>query len=357
MMNHFCLLKDLENYVPQGCDLTADQVGREYWLKHFEEGFARAMELAAAQYGREARKRIDAAGKEFTGTVRKLREDPGGLLGGKLSVLELDRLRERVLREHGLHDPYANIKSRANTSAITLYPQVVRKLHAMADDDKWLHLIECVFAGNLFDLGSMTGVHLADNPAEFLSVVEGTKPRPWLVDDYDRLAKDLLSPPPLKWGKAVVFIDNAGPDFVLGVMPVVRELALYGTKIVLAANEGPALNDMTVDETIDVLERLAVEDFDLSALVRAGMFEVVSSGSRIPLLDLGNVSEELNEAAADAELVILEGMGRAVETNFDAAFKVDGLNLALIKNSEVAGRIGGEVYDCVCRYVPADTRS
>ena len=354
-MSHFCLLKDPEQYVPQDCDLIADQAGREYWLNHFEEGFARAMELAVEQYGREARKRIDAASKEFTDVVRGLREDPTSLSDGKLNVLELDRLRERMLREHRLRDPYANIKARANASATKLYPQVVRKLHAMADEEKWLHLVECVFAGNIFDLGSMTGTNLADDPADFLSVVEGAKPRPWLVDDYDRLADDLQSPPPLKWGKAVVFIDNAGADFVLGVMPMARELALYGTKIVLAANEAPALNDMTVDETIDVVERLAAEDFDLGALVRAGMFEVASSGSRIPLLDLGEVSDELNEVAADAELVILEGMGRAVETNFDAAFRVDGLSLALIKNAEVAGRIGGELYDCVCRYVPADT--
>jgi len=84
------------------------------------------------------------------------------------------------------------------------------------------------------------------------------------------------------------------------------------------------------------------------------MFEVVSSGNDIPLIDLSEVSDELNEAAADAELVVLEGMGRAIESNYDAAFKVDTLHLALLKDPLVAARVGGEVYDCVCKYTPAD---
>jgi type II pantothenate kinase len=187
---------------------------------------------------------------------------------------------------------------------------------------------------------------------DFFAELEETKPRPWLVDDYDLLAKDLPQTPPSKWSKAVVFVDNAGSDFILGVMPLARELALFGTRIVLAANELPSLNDITVNETVAVVQKLCAVDADLSALVEAGMFEVVSSGNDIPLIDLSNVSDELNEAAADAELVIIEGMGRAVESNFDASFTVDAMKLALLKDPVVAARVGGEVYDCVCRYEP-----
>ena len=46
-----------------------------------------------------------------------------------------------------------------------------------------------------------------------------------------------------------MFVDNAGRDLILGVMPLVREMALAGTMIVLAANELPSINDITVDET------------------------------------------------------------------------------------------------------------
>ncbi len=83
------------------------------------------------------------------------------------------------------------------------------------------------------------------------------------------------------------------------------------------------------------------------------MFEVVSTGNDLPLIDLSDVTDELNAAAAGAELVLLEGMGRAIESNFDAAFTCDCLRLALLKDPLVAQRPGGEVYDCVCKYVPS----
>jgi len=45
-------------------------------------------------------------------------------------------------------------------------------------------------------------------------------------------------------------------------------------------------------------------------------------------------------------------MGRGVESNFDAVFKVDSLILAMLKDQAVARRINGEVFDCVCKYRP-----
>ncbi|GAH88652.1 unnamed protein product, partial [marine sediment metagenome] len=123
-------------------------------------------------------------------------------------------------------------------------------------------------------------------------------------------------------------------------------------KIVLAANELPSLNDVTADETVAIVEQLAEDDEDLATLITAEMFEVVSTGNDVPLIDLSEVSDELNEAAEGAELVILVGMGRAVESNLDAAFTADALKLALLKDPAVARRVGGEVYDCVCKYEP-----
>ena len=100
------------------------------------------------------------------------------------------------------------------------------------------------------------------------------------------------------------------------------------------------------------VERLAALDEDLAALVSGEMFEVVSTGNDLPLIDLSNVTDELNLAAADADLVILEGMGRAIESNLDAKFTVDTLHLALLKDEAVAARVGGQLYDCVCKYTP-----
>lgn len=350
-MSHFCLLRDPDNYVAQDYDLVKDTESREYWLDLFARHFDDALRHAEKQYGSVAQ--IEQAREQFAENIQTLREKPDAL-GGRLNVLELCRLREKALRDNGLHDPYAHIKKRENSNAAKLYPQMVRELHAMGGDEKWVHLIERVFAGNIFDMGSPATMNLADESPDFAEAVANVKPRPWLVDDLDRLLEDLPDAPPTKWSKAVVLVDNAGCDFILGVMPLVRELAIYGTQVILAANELPSLNDITVDEMIEVVTGIAKSDPDLEALVQAQMFEAVSTGCDTPLVDLSDVTDELNDAAADADLLILEGMGRAVESNFETPFTVDTLKLALLKDPNVASHIGGEVYDCVCKYEPSE---
>ncbi|MHC4294893.1 MAG: ARMT1-like domain-containing protein [Planctomycetota bacterium] len=351
-MSHFCLLDDPDNYVAQDGNQFTKKSDRTYWLDHFANHFQETLAHALEQYGRTARKQIDAAGAQFAEALKTLRTKPDTIPGGTLNVLNLCRLRDRTLREHGLTDPFSHIKDRENASASELYPEVVRTLHSLEGRDRWLHLIRSVFAGNIFDLGSAATMHLAAEPTDFLAAMDQIKERPWCVDDFDRLAEDLPDSPPTRWSKAVVFIDNAGSDFILGVMPLVRELAFHGTKIVLAANELPSLNDITVDETIEVVRRLGGRDRELATLIQAGMFEVVSSGNDIPLIDLSEVSDELNEAAADAELVILEGMGRGIESNFNASFTVDTIWLAMLKDEWVANGMAAQLFDCVCKYVP-----
>lgn len=350
-MSHFCLLRDPDHYVPSDWDLLRDEPERSYWLEHFRKQFEDTLTHAAEQYGKSARGQIDDARREFGEALRRLGEQPGSLPGGRLDLVELDRLRDGVLRDNGLLDPYAGYKQRQNASARTAYPEVVREFHALDGESKWLHLLKGVFAGNTFDVGTPETAR-TDNPGDFFTAVEQTKDRPWAVDDFEALASDLLSAPPTKWAKAVFFVDNAGMDFILGVMPLARELALWGTQVVLAANAKPTLNDVTADEAVELVEQLATEDPELAAMIQAGLFEVASSGSEIPLLDLSEVSDELNEAAADADLVVLEGMGRALESNAQARFTVDCLRLALLKNPRVAQRVGGELFDCVCQYTP-----
>jgi len=351
-MSHFCLLSDPENYIADTVDLAGDKAGREYWLDHFATHFGETLKHALAEYGRPARKQIESARESFSGTIEKLRTDPRALGDGKLDIIALCSMRARVLHEHGLRDPFGQIKQRENTSAVELYGEVVNRLHSREGRAKWLALIESVFAGNIFDLGSASTMHLAAEPTDFFSAIQELRPRPWRIDDFDRLADDLPDSPPTDWSKAVVFVDNAGSDFILGVMPLVRELALCGTRIVLAANELPALNDITVDETVKIVEQLARQDDDLGALIRADMFEVVSTGNDMPVIDLSDVPDELNESAAAADLLILEGMGRGIETNFAAQFTVDTLRLAMLKDERVAAEMGAEVFDCICKYDP-----
>ncbi|HOF19130.1 MAG TPA: ARMT1-like domain-containing protein [Phycisphaerae bacterium] len=352
-MGHFCLLSDPGSYVPLDWDLASDPTALGEWLDVFEKVFTEILQHAKTSYGRKAEKNIAAAAEQFRRQIESIRSDPASFGDGQLNVIALDRMRDRILRDNHIGDPFGPVKDRENALALERYPQVVRELHAMDGVDRWQHLVQCVFAGNIFDMGATSTLHTGRDGADFLAAVEESKPRPWLVDDFDALAERLVAAPPAPWAKAVVFVDNAGSDFILGVLPLVRELALCGTQIVLAANEKPSLNDITAFEITQLGRHLAAADDDLGALAQAGMLEVVSTGTDLPMIDLSDVSDELNDASADADLVILEGMGRAVETNFDAKFKVDTLRLALLKNETVARRLGGGLFDCVCKFTPA----
>ena len=82
-----------------------------------------------------------------------------------------------------------------------------------------------------------------------------------------------------------------------------------------------------------------------------GRLFVCSNGQGSPCLDLRRVPDSLADACVGADLVIVEGMGRAIHTNFRARFKVCSLKLAMIKNAHLArALLGGEIMDCVCLF-------
>lgn len=65
------------------------------------------------------------------------------------------------------------------------------------------------------------------------------------------------------------------------------------------------------------------------------------------------VSPKLNDIAKDADFVVLEGMGRGIETNLWGAFRGAALQVGMIKHREVALELGGDMFDCVCKFTPA----
>jgi type II pantothenate kinase len=86
---------------------------------------------------------------------------------------------------------------------------------------------------------------------------------------------------------------------------------------------------------------------------RAAPLFVVATGQGSPCLDLRRVSAAVADATVGTDLVIIEGMGRAVHTNLHAAFKCNALKLAMIKNEHLAQRLfNGSVYDCICVFEP-----
>jgi type II pantothenate kinase len=265
-------------------------------------------------------------------------------------------MRQDLLIAHNIPDPFEKTKARENDTMLALYPKVVAELDGHASPEEALLLAtEGVFAGNIFDLGAGATTKLfANESPDFLKVREdvGNK-RPWLVDHFDAMAHRLLSRPPQQ---AMFFCDNAGSDFLLGVLPFCRFLATRGTRVLLAANRLPALNDMTVAEVNALLPRVQAIDPVMNELVNSGKIAAIDSGGTAPLIDLREVSDDVNRHAKNTDLVILEGMGRACESNFEAPFTTDAIKLAMIKEEIVAHRHGGKLFDSLCRFDKASPR-
>lgn len=84
----------------------------------------------------------------------------------------------------------------------------------------------------MFDWGAREVTSLLEGPDQFGFAEARAKvqKRPWLVDRLDEWINRLKDPS--KIHKCVaIFVDNSGFDFVLGVLPFVREFLSRGTKV------------------------------------------------------------------------------------------------------------------------------
>ncbi|KAI4339474.1 hypothetical protein MLD38_024416 [Melastoma candidum] len=287
--------------------------------------------------------------ERYSQILEHMKRDPQSH-GGPPDCILLCRIREQVLRELGFRDIFKRVKEEENAKAISLFSHVVQLNDSIEDDDQRLeNLIRGVFAGNIFDLGSGELAKVfSKNGMSFLATYQNLVSRPWVIDDLDSFKQTWSRK---SWKKAIICVDNSGADIILGILPFARELLRRGTQVVIAANELPSVNDVTYYELIDILSKLKDEDGQLMG-VDASNLLVISSGNDLPVIDLSRVSQELAYIANDADLVILEGMGRGIETNLYAKFKCDSLKIGMVKHPEVAEFLGGRLYDCVIKFTP-----
>jgi type II pantothenate kinase len=118
---------------------------------------------------------------------------------------------------------------------------------------------------------------------------------------------------------------------------------------------------------VDFVAGAAAVDPALAAYVQSGQLVCLPSGQQSTLLDLSQSGSELNgwvqmelkSTPKEEWLVVLDGMGRSLESNWQAGqyFKegIDVLSLAMIKSEINAQRLEAEVYDCVVRLHGAET--
>ncbi len=343
------LLADPARYRPCIQDLLAD--GPEvldYWLTLFERHVETLAALPVGDGRLDTQPAWAPFRRDYLAGLADLRRRPN--LRGRLSVLELTRYRDEKLAAHAMGDPFADLKARENALAMRLYDSVIAEVDAAPPTARWDLLARGLFAGNLFDMGSRAAVDaFASGGYDFRAARARIPRRPWPVDGLEAWQMR-AGESDLPWRQALFFVDNAGPDIILGAIPLARELARRGTHVVLAANSTPALNDITADELAALLPELAALDAVLNEHVRSGRVAVVASGCMSPLIDLSALSQSCCDAAATSDLLILEGMGRAIESNYDAVFTVDAVKLALVKDPMVAKVIGVSLFDPVFRF-------
>lgn len=347
----FPLLADAATYVACPWDLGSDNKRRDYWLGVFRKHWPSLVQHGlneAKERGVDAVNAYRQADEQFNNYLDTVTHNPEAF--GRLDVLSICLHRDEALRAAGIADPYRLLKETENERALALLPALLDELDAASESDRDRLMIEGVFAGNIFDMGAEhTRKMFEDGSVDFGQVRAKLKPRPWRHDALDSWSSRLQDKP---YQAAVLFVDNAGPDVVLGMIPLARYLLQQGTTIVLSANTEPSLNDVTHDELTGLIERIASFDTTIQDALQSKQLRLIESGNWAPLMDLTKISPELAAACDELpiDLVVLEGMGRSMESNPDCKLSCDCLRLAMVKDLGVAEAFNAELFDLVMRY-------
>ncbi|MBI5765592.1 MAG: DUF89 family protein [Planctomycetes bacterium] len=345
------LLADPAAYRPCIQNLLTDgDSARDYWLTLFEHHVETLAKLTICGQSLLETAEWPAFHADYRAGLTALRKQPD--LRGRLTVLELTKYRDEKLHSHGYVDPFFDLKTRENALALRQLPSLLAELDAVPPEQVSETLARGLFAGNLFDMGSKAVVsEFEAGTFDFLAARSRVRGRPWPVDDLDTWTRGVTRRH-APYRHCLFFVDNAGPDIVLGVIPFVRDLLQRGTRVALAANSAPALNDITAVELLPLLQAICGMDAAIERAIQDSRLVVVPSGCKSPLIDLTELTPECCEAARGCDLLVLEGMGRAIESNYDARFTVDTLKIALIKDRMVADILGVSLFDPIWKFEP-----
>ncbi|XP_060516884.1 4'-phosphopantetheine phosphatase [Cylas formicarius] len=352
--NQICpLLKEPEVYNPDTIDLLDNENARNYWLPCLEAMVERFTNKAGSLNpdNPEASEIAKICYQEFQDLLAKIKSDPLALK--PLSIRTLLEFNEDNLRSHNLKDAWHMQKESESLQAFQEFNDRLIDIDSINDfEEKWQELIKGALAGNVFDWGSFAVSSLLETSTRFGfgEAMKTIERRPWFHDNFDVWITHLNRQP---YKCVVIFVDNAGVDFVLGVLPLVREFLSLGSKVILAGNSSPSLNDVTYSELNVYCCKAAEYCNVIKNAISTGKLVTVENGQHGPCLDLTSLSPELCNLIKASDLVILEGMARAIHTNLDAKFTVDSIKMAVLKNEWLAKSLGATQFAVIFRYEPA----
>uniref|UniRef100_A0AAZ3P873 4'-phosphopantetheine phosphatase n=1 Tax=Oncorhynchus tshawytscha TaxID=74940 RepID=A0AAZ3P873_ONCTS len=304
---------------------------------------------------------------------------------GTFDMLEMDRLERQLVNLPLLQDPSSYIPDTVDLSEDALAREywlycfeealdgVVKRAVASQPDlpeaaeraekfrHKYLHKLQTL-RHQPFAYGSLTVRSLLDTREHCLNEFNFPDPYSKIKQRENDMAlkyfqKAVKSLEELSWEQrqfALVRGLLAGNVFDWGAKAVSENLC-----VVLASNSSPALNDVTNNELQILTERIAAMDPVIQSAVKEDRLTLVQSGSSSPCLDLSRLDKVLAGVVRErhTDLVIIEGMGRAIHTNYYALLSCESLKMAVIKNSWLADRLGGKLFSVVFKYeVPLDKK-
>ncbi|KAL7032429.1 hypothetical protein ACKWTF_007315 [Chironomus riparius] len=284
---------------------------------------------------------------EYQAKVNKLMEDPTKFL----SIRQLLQLNEELLKKYEFGDIWRYHKLEENRKALSLLENRLQQVATNNTYSRFETLFYGLLSANIFDSGA-TAVQkiLKENKNfNFGDAMLKVQKRPWLVDNFDSFMDVLLQ------GKIkciTFFADNCGIDLCLGVLPLIVEFLKLDIKVILCANSGPSLNDITINELINVIET-AGEFCDLikSSYENRNLI-LCENGQYGCCLNFLEINETLLDLmiSMEVDLIVIEGVGRSIHSNFNAKFKCQSLKLAVIKNNFLAEGLGGKIFDAICKF-------
>ncbi|RKP20961.1 B56-domain-containing protein [Rozella allomycis CSF55] len=300
-LNMTCFSMIKHPYPYDRFDLSNSEMAM-YWLDLMEETTLiwKNLRLESDQ------EKLEKFSKLFIEHLNRLKAN--SVVYGPLSIPNLFNLRELCLREVGIEDIFGNVKMNETRKAMDLLPVLLNKLDQLSLKDLVSQLLENIFVE-------------AKQKIKYVSN----------KNDYD-ITKDMIKRK--EYTKLVFFVSNSGIDLILGVLPFVRYFLKRKCHVCLAALSRPSVTNVTAKELSEILEQ--VEDQIIKNSYKDGLLKVFETGSGSPCLDMRKIDSKISEYALDADLIVLEGMGRAIYTNYDAKFHCDCLKLAVVKNDVIA---------------------
>ncbi|XP_074031122.1 4'-phosphopantetheine phosphatase [Leptinotarsa decemlineata] len=347
------LLKNPEHYNPDTVDLVTNAEERNYWLPCLEQMVKKFVGKAQPLNPDDpkATEKAEICFKQFHSLIEQVTEDPS--IMKPLSIRTLLNFNEDNLRANKLEDAWLLQKKTESYQALKELKNRIDHIDSLDDFyEKWLEIIQGVLAGNVFDWGAKAVSDILERSESFrfCHALNTIEKRPWFRDSFDKWVDHLKKKP---YKTCVIFVDNSGVDFILGILPLTRELLSHGTKVVLTANTYPALNDVTFQELNLYCCQAAEHCEILKDSIKNGQLITMENGQKGPCLDLRDLSEGLCDVMKSADLVIIEGMGRAVHTNLYAKLTVDCFKLAVLKNEWLARSLGARQFSVICDFEPA----